>query len=1255
VAAITAYGRARDKMPPESRDSAVFWDRYFGRQPAEQIAVLNAARNQLGEAEKFARETYRLYDALDKKPPLRIGLILAQALLEGGSDKTERDRRATEALHLLDDLQKRFPADAGAAAVRARALTALGRGGEVAAALASIESGPRKLLTQADVELAREDYAAAAETLRKVFDDPDASARELRLAVSLYVQCMRQLERESDARGVIAALRTREPPKDGSPEEVRRLAKSAEVILSEPDAAKRLDKLAELLKETTDPVQRAWGLADLYSRSDQIVEWDRAQPYWEKAQSYLDEWERLQPDSLQPKEWQFVVALRIARRAHAAGRPDVVKTQLDRAARYIVPLTDPITAPDKVGGAIYRGELALMQAQLESAEDVVQQFGEIAVREFQQAIRTLPRTSDLQMKLARALVAAGKLDDGAAAARTAAEINPRDFSAHRFLFLTYDRLAQGAKAAERAALEELARRHFELAQALNAKDPDVVAFAQMIEDRKQPEKAIARREDRRQRNPGDLKNVLELGRACQWMWEQKSRAGDTAGAVDFQKRADECYQSVAAAAPTDFEWLGTVLEFYVATRERRKGEEVLRNFSSKLKGMQRLAAQIALANFYEKLGDFAAAEQAYRAAQVRDEGGQIIESELIKEAFSDPGDRLRAEARIGFELISLFNRAKMFGFKEEKALEGALYEADRLLKRIGLNPRPGEPEVVNAYRRQARLFLAEGLMRNTKYEESDAVLSAYRKDYADDLRGLRLSIELRLRRKDIDKHDDRRKASEELTEYLKLDPTDGWALYNRGLLKMQMGEYLDARQDFEAALQGIAEPQLEIKARSLLAGVDEAVGDNMPAIEELKRVLELVDARDNAILRPRVVDRLLRLLAKEKRDEAALELLSSYGQRRPDEPYWAMRTGRFLEDRGDRRMKPEPGRAPDVAGAREDYLRAANKYAEAVRVSGGNTSRDAAGAVAARINVLAKADHRLPNDVPEALQLFESIAATDLSSVVRVAGAAALARYKKRDEALRQYETAMLQADLEGLGAALYAADSMRNAFSMAEAEELLRALCTRLPADKGQGLRLRAALATQCVATDKPKDALETLRPVIESRDALRQSAAEDSFGLWSESMVLCGRAYDALQDYAAAEKTYNVLLAEDPEHVVALNNLAWLLAADLNRPREAVEHAERARELSRDFPDRSSILDTVGVAYLRNDRLEDARRALEEAIRLDPATYSSYEHMADVLVRLKQPSEARDWLLRGVAAARNDKAADWERKLNDKLQKLP
>jgi tetratricopeptide (TPR) repeat protein len=102
----------------------------------------------------------------------------------------------------------------------------------------------------------------------------------------------------------------------------------------------------------------------------------------------------------------------------------------------------------------------------------------------------------------------------------------------------------------------------------------------------------------------------------------------------------------------------------------------------------------------------------------------------------------------------------------------------------------------------------------------------------------------------------------------------------------------------------------------------------------------------------------------------------------------------------------------------------------------------------------------------------------------------------------------------------------------------------------------------------------------------------------------------YDMRGRYAEAEGTLRVVLRDDhePHNVVALNNLAWLLAQRNGDGQEALRHINTALA---GFGRRSELLDTRGIVYLALGRHDDALNDLKE-VAADAPSASRLFHLA-------------------------------------------
>jgi tetratricopeptide (TPR) repeat protein len=115
-----------------------------------------------------------------------------------------------------------------------------------------------------------------------------------------------------------------------------------------------------------------------------------------------------------------------------------------------------------------------------------------------------------------------------------------------------------------------------------------------------------------------------------------------------------------------------------------------------------------------------------------------------------------------------------------------------------------------------------------------------------------------------------------------------------------------------------------------------------------------------------------------------------------------------------------------------------------------------------------------------------------------------------------------------------------------------------------------------------------------------------------------------DLQGNFDRAETLYRAILKQDENNIMALNNLAWLLAQQKKKAREAKELIDRAIAL---LGPRAELLDTRAVVSLALGKSDEARVDLEQAIADYPSP-SRYFHLARALVMARKKAEARDKL---------------------------
>ncbi len=115
---------------------------------------------------------------------------------------------------------------------------------------------------------------------------------------------------------------------------------------------------------------------------------------------------------------------------------------------------------------------------------------------------------------------------------------------------------------------------------------------------------------------------------------------------------------------------------------------------------------------------------------------------------------------------------------------------------------------------------------------------------------------------------------------------------------------------------------------------------------------------------------------------------------------------------------------------------------------------------------------------------------------------------------------------------------------------------------------------------------------------------------------------ARERQKDLAGAEAAARQTIALEPSNTQALNFLGYLFADHNLKLDQAVPLIQKALDLD---PDNPYYIDSLGWAYYRLGRLEEARGQLERAIQLGAEEADVLEHLGDVDLALDRKSDAK------------------------------
>lgn len=179
-------------------------------------------------------------------------------------------------------------------------------------------------------------------------------------------------------------------------------------------------------------------------------------------------------------------------------------------------------------------------------------------------------------------------------------------------------------------------------------------------------------------------------------------------------------------------------------------------------------------------------------------------------------------------------------------------------------------------------------------------------------------------------------------------------------------------------------------------------------------------------------------------------------------------------------------------------------------------------------------------------------------------------------------------------------------------------------------------------VNIEDPATRKETVAPAKELLSKAEDGSVQQLlYRSISSSMLIDGQTNDAA-------KVMRDGLGQFPDDVEMLNNLAYVLATELDRPDEAIPLAERAAALT---PAVADIQDTLGTVYMKAKRCKEAVASFRRAFLLSSnpqQTISFTIHYADSLVCDNRTADARTL----VAEAKKTFAAN-ESSLSEDLKK--
>jgi tetratricopeptide (TPR) repeat protein len=443
----------------------------------------------------------------------------------------------------------------------------------------------------------------------------------------------------------------------------------------------------------------------------------------------------------------------------------------------------------------------------------------------------------------------------------------------------------------------------------------------------------------------------------------------------------------------------------------------------------------------------------------------------------------------------------------------------------------------------------------------------------------------------------------------------GFDVADAALLLAEAYERANEHDRALKALESVTEEDpLYARAQEMKAGLSERRGDFVGAADAYGRALavnptaeELRFRRASALIRAGNAAEARQILTAELKDDPgdaqALYLLVQAEQEAGDLEA-AEATARRLGEVEPKSLRGALALA-HVFEARREYARVVSTLAPIVESGAGRDPGTALNpALTSAMLRLAYARQQV-GETAAAVALFEEIKARSAPSALNDAYLAqALIAARAYARALETAEAARARWPDDERLIRLHA-ESLSRLGRPDPAIALLEAQASQNPGDSSHAIALAALLAE-----NKRFDRAETVLKEAASR-------APKDIALTFQ----LGAVYEQAGDNGRAEQAFREVLALDPSHAPTLNYLGYMFAERGERLDEAVRLLEHALRLD---PHNGSYLDSLGWAYFKQKKLDLARAHLSRAAEQLGTNSVVQDHLGDLLFALEERDDA-------------------------------
>ncbi len=233
--------------------------------------------------------------------------------------------------------------------------------------------------------------------------------------------------------------------------------------------------------------------------------------------------------------------------------------------------------------------------------------------------------------------------------------------------------------------------------------------------------------------------------------------------------------------------------------------------------------------------------------------------------------------------------------------------------------------------------------------------------------------------------------------------------------------------------------------------------------------------------------------------------------------------------------------------------------------------------------------------------------------------ATALYRMGQREDARLLFDT-LMQADPDDPAPVLGLAQVLVWEKQWAELNQLVRRWRNGHPEDD----EVMTAIA-RALAGTRDEEALQMAEGLLQAVLARHPNSLS--------SLMILGMLMQGEGRHEEAAALNRKILELDPNNIIAMNNLAWVLCEEQGQPEEALTLAEKGMTIASEYTD---LIDTRGVIHYRLGHLKEAAADFSRCIELYPAHLPSLApvrfHLARVYAQMGRKTEAIEELRKAL-----------------------